>query len=80
MPSVINLQGIYPIVAAPFTDSGEVDYESTSALIRALAKGGCHGLTLFGIAGEYYKLNEEEKDSYSFIYHFLIGEPVFRRY
>ena len=29
--------------------------------MATLAKGGCHALTLFGIAGEYYKLNESEQ-------------------
>lgn len=55
-----RLQGICPIIATPFTDGGEVDYESMTNLLRTLARGGCHALTLFGIAGEYYKLSEDE--------------------
>lgn len=54
------LHGICPIIAAPFTERGEVDYESMTNLVRALARGGCHALTLFGIAGEYYKLSDDE--------------------
>ncbi len=57
-----NLKGICPIIATPFTDGGAVDYDSLKNLIVALSAGGCHALTLFGIAGEYYKLTDEEQD------------------
>jgi dihydrodipicolinate synthase/N-acetylneuraminate lyase len=55
-----DIQGICPIIATPFTAQGEVDFESMANLLRTLAKGGCHALTLFGIAGEYYKLSDDE--------------------
>ena len=55
------IKGICPIVAAPFTKDEAVDYESLRNLVATLAKGGCHALTLFGIAGEYYKLDEAEQ-------------------
>ena len=55
-----DITGICPIIATPFTPDGEVDYDSLVNLLRSLAKGGCDGLTLFGIAGEYYKLNDAE--------------------
>lgn len=54
------LRGICPIIATPFTASGAVDYDSMENLIRVLIQGGCHAVTLFGIAGEYYKLTDEE--------------------
>lgn len=56
----MELKGIAPIIATPFTLSGEVDEDSLRSLLRALIRGGCHALTLFGIAGEYYKLSDEE--------------------
>lgn len=56
------LKGIYPIIAAPFTDDGAVDYESFVNLIKTLIESGCEGATLFGIAGEYYKLSADEKE------------------
>ena len=56
-----DIKGICPIIATPFTDSGAVDYDSLRNLLRVLIAGGCHGLTLFGIAGEYYKLAEDER-------------------
>ena len=49
-----TLKGICPIIAAPFTNSGELDLDSLKNLLRVLARGGCDALTLFGIAGEYY--------------------------
>lgn len=63
----INLRGVCPIIATPFTQSGEVDYDSMQNLIRTLAgekdpAAKCSALTLFGIAGEYYKLSDAEQD------------------
>ena len=55
-------KGIYPIIAATFDENGAVDYESFANLIKTLIEGGCEGATLFGIAGEYYKLSNEEKE------------------
>ncbi|MGI6691815.1 MAG: dihydrodipicolinate synthase family protein [Christensenellales bacterium] len=55
-----DLQGICPIIATPFTNQGDVDYDSFRNLVRTLVQGGCPGVTLFGIAGEYYKLSDEE--------------------
>ncbi|MEA5016282.1 MAG: dihydrodipicolinate synthase family protein [Candidatus Limiplasma sp.] len=57
---MLDLQGICPIIATPFTDRGAVDYDSFRNLAATLLKGGCPAITLFGIAGEYYKLSEEE--------------------
>ena len=57
-----EIKGICPIIAAPFTENGAVDYESLDKLVRHLIAGGCHAVTLFGIAGEYYKLSDEERE------------------
>lgn len=56
----MKLKGIFPIVATPFTKTGEVDYDSMQNEANYLIDHGCHGVTLFGIAGEYYKLSDEE--------------------
>ena len=56
-----EIKGICPIIAAPFTDNGDVDYESLDNLVKVLIKGGCGAVTLFGIAGDYYKLTDEER-------------------
>lgn len=58
---MIKFEGVYPAIASTFTDTGAFDYTSYTHLIRHLIKGGCHGITLFAIAGEYYKLTYEEE-------------------
>lgn len=58
---MIALTGVLPIVATPFTAEGRLDLDGFDRLVEVLARGGCHGLTLFGIAGEYYKLSDEER-------------------
>lgn len=55
-----ELRGMCPIIATPFTQKGAVDYDSFENLIRVLIEGGCQAVTLFGIAGEYYKLTDDE--------------------
>ncbi len=54
--------GVCPILATPFTADGEVDVPSFRREIDVLIAGGCQGVTLFGIAGEYYKLTDAERD------------------
>ena len=54
------LKGMCPIIATPFTKTGAVDYDSFENLVRVLIEGGCQAVTLFGIAGEYYKLTDDE--------------------
>ncbi len=56
-----ELKGVVPVVACPFNNDGSVDYESFVAMLRHLGSIGCDGLTLFGIAGEYYKLTDAEQ-------------------
>ena len=58
----MELKGICPIIATPFTQEGLVDYDSLQNEISWLADEGCHAVTLFGIAGEYYKLSDEEAE------------------
>lgn len=58
---MIEPTGLLPIVATPFTPDGEVDRESFINLLDTLAQWGADGLTLFGIAGEYYKLTDDER-------------------
>lgn len=57
-----EISGVCPIIATPFTDSGEVDYSGVRNEIRALAEGGCHAVALFGIASEFFKLTDDERE------------------
>ncbi|MDA0108490.1 dihydrodipicolinate synthase family protein [Vibrio sp. La 4.2.2] len=57
-----DIYGVNPIVAMPFDDNGEVDMPSFTKLVMHLLLSGCQGVTLFGIASEFYKLSDVEKD------------------
>ena len=56
-----SIEGICPIITTPFAETGEVDYDGLTDVIRWMANAGCHAATLFGIAGEYYKLSDDER-------------------
>lgn len=55
------MRGVLPILSVPFTESGEIDYDSVRTQIAALAEGGCHGIILFGFGTEFYKLSDDER-------------------
>ncbi|MDL2271500.1 dihydrodipicolinate synthase family protein [Desulfovibrio sp. OttesenSCG-928-I05] len=56
------IQGVCPVIAGPFTQNGDVDYAGLEALVRHLIGIGAHGMTLFGIASEFHKLTDREKE------------------
>jgi 4-hydroxy-tetrahydrodipicolinate synthase len=58
----MEIKGICPIAPAVFDDSGEFDFSSYRHCCNAMLEGGAHSLALFGIAGEYYKLDLEEEE------------------
>ncbi|MDU3155331.1 MAG: dihydrodipicolinate synthase family protein [Hafnia alvei] len=55
-----DICGVNPIAAMPFTSQGELDYASFSRMLEHLAAAGIQGLTLFGIASEFPKLDDNE--------------------
>jgi 4-hydroxy-tetrahydrodipicolinate synthase len=52
--------GVYVIAATPFTESGEVDFESIDSLTDFYLGFGVDGLTIMGIMGEANKLSQQE--------------------
>lgn len=58
-----EIGGIIPILATPFTERGEVDGESFCRLVETAIQDGVHGLAMFGLASEYYKLADAERSS-----------------
>ncbi|UGA56670.1 dihydrodipicolinate synthase family protein [Vibrio sp. VB16] len=64
-----DIIGVNPIVAMPFDASGKVDILSFRRLVEHLVNIGCNGLTLFGIASEFYKLNLYEKENLADCFH-----------
>lgn len=56
-----EISGVCPIIPTPFDNTAAVDHADLAAVIRWMAGHGAHAATLFGIAGEYYKLTDEER-------------------
>ena len=59
----MGLRGCYPIPATPFLTGGEVDGEGVVRLVRHLHACGLPGFTMFGLAGEFYKLSDREREA-----------------
>lgn len=55
------IEGIIPIVAAAFTNTGALDEDCFQSLVRHLISTGVHGITVFGLATEFYKLTDAER-------------------
>lgn len=60
--SKVTLEGVYPILATPFTDTGEVDEASLRELVRFLLHAKVNGIALFGNASEMYTLLDRERE------------------
>lgn len=60
--SQIALEGVYPILATPFTEAGEVDEQSLRELVRFQLEAKVDGIALFGNASEAYTLLDAERE------------------
>lgn len=58
----MTIRGVCPIAPAVFNEQGDFDYDGYRYCCDAMLKGGAHSLALFGIAGEYYKLDRDEEE------------------
>lgn len=58
----MEIKGICPIAPAVFNADGNFDYESYKHCCTEMIRLGADALTLFGIAGEYYKLEHDEEE------------------
>jgi 2-keto-3-deoxy-L-arabinonate dehydratase len=56
-----KFRGIYPVLAIPFHDNGEVDSHSLRREIDFVLDQGVDGMVIFGLASEIYKLSEKER-------------------
>lgn len=56
-----ELRGIFPIVATPFDEEGQLDEESLRKLVNYLIENGTHGLAPAGGSAECYDLTVEER-------------------
>lgn len=57
-------KGVYVIALTPFTESGDLDLESTDRMVDFYLERGATGLTVLGMMGEAQKLTIEESQTY----------------
>ena len=57
-----DIIGINPIIAAPFDSTGEVDKQGFINIINHLNSININGATLFGVASEFPKFTDYERD------------------
>lgn len=55
--------GVLTVLATPFCDDGSLDHESLGRLVEHQITWGVDGVVCFGLAGEGYKLTDEERRS-----------------
>ena len=46
------ISGVCPVLSVPFTNSGEVDYESFESLVNWIISQGVKSVLFFGVASE----------------------------
>ncbi|MFN7023395.1 MAG: dihydrodipicolinate synthase family protein [Pseudorhizobium sp.] len=57
-------KGVYVIALTPFTETGDLDLESTDRMVDFYLERGATGLTVLGMMGEAHKLTIEESQTY----------------
>jgi 4-hydroxy-tetrahydrodipicolinate synthase len=55
-----SASGVFIISATPFTESGEIDFESADRLVDFYIEKGVSGITILGMMGEAQKMAPEE--------------------
>lgn len=58
-----TIEGVCPVLAVPFTNEGEVDYESFASLVEWIISIGTKSTLFFGVASENIKLSDPERYS-----------------
>lgn len=54
-------RGVYPMLFAFFTDSGELDEAAIRRQTRAILAAGAHGIAVLGLASEAHKMSTAER-------------------
>ncbi len=57
-------KGVYIISATPFSEGGEIDFESVDRLMDFYVERGVSGITILGMMGEAPKLTPEEPEAF----------------
>ncbi|TLX98106.1 MAG: dihydrodipicolinate synthase family protein [Thaumarchaeota archaeon] len=61
MRNLRNLRGIIPALSTVMHEDGSIDEEGIRSLVRFNIEKGVHGFAVTIIAGEFYKLSDEER-------------------
>ena len=57
--------GVFAIAATPFSDGGDIDFDSTERMVEFYIGCGVAGLTILGVMGEAPKLAPEESIAFA---------------
>lgn len=57
-------EGVYIISATPFTERGDIDFDSADRLVDFYIEKGVSGITVLGIMGEAQKMTAEESEAF----------------
>jgi 4-hydroxy-tetrahydrodipicolinate synthase len=60
-----SAKGVFVISVTPFTESGDIDFQSTDRLIEFYLGGGVSGITILGMMGEAQKLTTGEAAAFA---------------
>jgi len=60
-----SAKGVYIIAATPFTDDGDIDWESVDSMVEFYIGCGVDGMTILGMMGEAQKMGDEEAADFS---------------
>ncbi|WP_322997769.1 4-hydroxy-tetrahydrodipicolinate synthase [Castellaniella sp.] len=58
----MNIEGILVPIITPFTADGQVNAQALTQLVNRFVEAGVAGIVACGTTGEYYALNDEERD------------------
>ena len=59
-----EFRGVFPALVTPMTDDQQVDYSTLAAFVNHLIdEGGVHGIIPLGSTGEYYALDDAEREA-----------------
>jgi dihydrodipicolinate synthase/N-acetylneuraminate lyase len=56
------VKGVCPVLAVPFSNDGALDADGFAEVVGDLVASGASALTLFGLASEFHKLSDAERD------------------
>jgi dihydrodipicolinate synthase/N-acetylneuraminate lyase len=57
----MGLAGIFQILHTPFTDTGDIDWDSFDRQVEYCIRAGVHGLVLPAMASEFFSLSDAER-------------------